>query len=309
MDKYKYRITECAKVAEFAEKLNLETLYDGDREEISFSNMNINRPGLFLTGYSELFAFDRIQIIGQAETAYVSRMTAAERSAAFEKLFAYELPCLVVSTNLDVFPEILTAAKKYKRPVFRSHKVTSLIFNDLVVYLNDLLAPTESRHGVLVDIYGVGVMLTGDSGIGKSETALELVQRGHRLVADDSVIIKYINDRLVCTSPPIIRYFMEVRGIGIVDVRSMYGVGAIKLTKVLDLVVEMEQWDNAKAYDRLGLTNETVEILGVKIPKIVLPVKPGRNLAALLEVAARNHRLKSLGYNSAAELDKRVTFK
>jgi HPr kinase/phosphorylase len=300
--------TERVKVSEFAEKLNLEVFYEGAEEEITFSTVNVNRPGLFLSGYSDLFPYDRLQIIGESETSYVARMSSEKRSEIFEKFFAYNLPGLIISTNIRPFDEILAGAHKFGRPVFGSSKRTINIFNDVVLYLNDLLAPNESRHGVLVDIYGVGVLLTGHSGVGKSETALELIQRGHRLVADDAVMIKYVNERLVGTSPPMIRYFMEVRGIGIIDVRSMYGVGAVKLTKVLDLVVEMELWDDSKSYDRLGLTNETTDILGVQVPKITLPVKPGRNLAALLEVAAMNHRLKSLGYNSAEELDKRISF-
>ncbi|MDR1093164.1 MAG: HPr(Ser) kinase/phosphatase, partial [Clostridiales bacterium] len=239
------KIAERVKVAEFAQKLKLEVLYEGKSEEIVFSNVNVNRPGLFLSGYSGLFPFDRIQIIGESETSYITQMAPDKRLKIFEKFFAYELPCLIISTNIRPFPETMDAARKFGRPVFRSEKRTSRIFNDIVLYLNDLLAPTESRHGVLIDIYGVGVLLTGHSGVGKSETALELVQRGHRLVADDAVIIKYVNDLLVGTSPPIIRYFMEVRGIGIIDVRSMYGVGAVKLTKVLDLVVEMEPWDDS----------------------------------------------------------------
>jgi len=307
MNEKEIKITERVKTEEFAKKLNLEVLFAGPSPEISFSTVNVHRPGLFFSGYYN-FPYDRIQIIGETETAYLKRMKPEKRAEIFDKFFSYDLPCLIISTNIEPFPEAMEAAKKYGRPVFRSSKRTSNVFNDIVLYLNDLLAPTESRHGVLVDIYGVGVLLTGHSGIGKSETALELIQRGHRLVADDAVIIKYVNDRLVGTSPPIIRYFMEVRGIGIVDVRSMYGVGAVKLTKVLDLVVEIEPWDDTKSYDRLGLTNEFTEILGVKVPKITMPVKPGRNLAALLEVAAMNHRLKSLGYNSAEELDKRISF-
>jgi len=307
-DKTKQTAFGRVKVEEFAEKLNLETLCRGSSPEIRFSKVNVNRPGLFLSGYYELFPWERVQIIGESEASYISGMTPEKRREAFEKFFAYDLPCLIITTNLTPFAEIMSAAEKFGKPVFRSTKLTNNVFNDIVLYLNDLLAPTESRHGVLMDIYGVGVMLTGDSGIGKSETALDLIQRGHRLVADDAVTIKYVNDRLVGSSPDVIRYFMEVRGIGIIDVRTMYGAAAVMKAKIIDLVVEMEIWNDAKAYDRLGLTDQTIEILGVSIPKITLPVKPGRNLAALLEIAAMNRRLKSMGYNSAEELDKRLKF-
>ena len=300
------KITQQVKVTEFAQRMNLEILNQGAGEFITFSTVNVNRPGLLVSGFEKYFPAERVQVIGESETAFLSELPPGKRKAALEELFKHKIPCLIISTGLEPSPELLAAAKKYGCPVFRSDEYTTAMTNEIVLYLNDLLAPTESRHGVLVDIYGVGVMLTGDSGIGKSETALELVQRGHRLVADDAVIIKRINDKLTGTSPPIIRYFMEVRGIGIVDVRSMYGAGAVMLSQSVDLVVEMELWDDGKAYDRLGLTDETTEILGVKVPRIVLPVKPGRNLAVLLEVAARNHRLKSLGYNSAEELDKRI---
>ena len=295
-------------IDEFAEKLKLEVLCRGKGDPIEIATFNINRPGVLLSGYYDNFPAERIQIIGEWETHYLGQVSAKKRADALNELFRREIPCLIISSGINPPAELLKSAKKYSRAVFRSGKRSSLIINDLVLYLNDLLAPTESRHGVLVDIYGVGVMLTGNSGVGKSETALELIQRGHRLVADDAVIIKMVNDRLIGASPPIIRYFMEVRGIGIVDVQRMYGVGAIKLTKVIDLVVELEIWDEHKSYDRLGLTAETEKILGINIPKITIPVKPGRNLAALLEVAARNHRLKSLGYNSAEELDKRINF-
>ena len=299
---------EQVRITEFAEKLHLEILNRGGEEFITFSTVNVNRPGLYLSGFHKHFPAERVQVIGESEKSYLSSLSPAGLAKALGELFKLKIPCIILSTSIEPPKELSEAAKKNECPLFRSEKTTSAITNELVLYLNDLLAPTESRHGVLVDIYGIGVMLTGNSGVGKSETALELVHRGHRLVADDAVIIKRIGDELTGTSPPIIRYFMEVRGIGIVDIRSMYGVGAVMLSQTIDLVVEMEPWNEQKSYDRLGLTSETIEILGVKVPKIVLPVKPGRNLAVLLEVAARNHRLKSLGYNSAEELDKRINF-
>jgi len=302
------KITEQVRIGDFAEKMHLEVLNKGAEEFITFSTVNVNRPGLFLSGFQQHFPAERVQVVGESETAFLATLAPAKRTAALDELFKHKIPCLIVSSHICPCKELIAAAQRHNCPVFGTEKTTTAVMNELVLYLNELLAPTESRHGVLVDIYGIGVMLTGDSGVGKSETALELVQRGHRLVADDAVIIKRIGDELTGTSPPIIRYFMEVRGIGIVDIRSMYGVGAVMFSQSIDLVVDMEPWNEQKTYDRIGLTNETLEILGVKVPKIVLPVKPGRNLAVLLEVAARNHRLKSLGYNSAEELDKRINF-
>lgn len=197
-------------------------------------------------------------------------------------------------------------AKKYKRPVFLSDEVTSTLDNELVMYLNDLLAPTTTSHGVLLDVYGVGVLITGKSGIGKSETALELIKRGHRLVADDAVIVKNIKNTILGSAPASIRYFMEIRGIGIIDIRNMYGVGSVAKEQEIELVIELELWDEQKNYERLGLGQLYYEILGKKIPSILLPVRPGRNLAIVVESAAMNHRLKERGFNAAEELNNRI---
>lgn len=293
------------KVSEFCERLKLEILHKG-REYMHISTFNINRPGLQLAGYYEHFGSERVQVIGEMEMAYLKTLDDDARLKACEELFKYDFPCIVVSTVLEPIKELMLCAEKYNRLVLRSSLRTTVIMNELSILLNELLAPTQTIHGVLVDLYGVGVLLVGNSSIGKSETALELVQRNHRLVADDAVCIKRISDRLVGTSPSIIRYFMEVRGIGIIDIRSMYGAGAVKLTKVIDMVVQLETWDESKEYDRLGNIKETYSILDLKLPKHTIPVKPGRNLAVILEVAARNHRLKSMGYDTLQELDKRI---
>lgn len=292
-------------VEDFSNRLNLEIVHKGAKDFMHISTFNINRPGLQLAGYYEHFSAERVQIIGEMETAYLLKMTEKDRLTACEKLFECDFPCLVV-TVAEPVKELLICAEKYDRVVLRSNLRTTMLVNELSIYLNELLAPTETIHGVLMDLYGVGVLLVGKSSIGKSETALELIQRNHRLVADDAVCIKRIGDRLVGSSPPIIRYFMEVRGIGIIDVRQMYGTGAVKLTKVIDMVVKLETWDEEKEYDRLGGDRQLFTILESELPMYTIPVKPGRNLAVILEVAARNHRLKDMGYDTVAELNHRL---
>lgn len=299
------RIIERVKLIDFAKKLDLEIIYQG-KEYITLSTININRPGIQLTGFYTHFGADRVQIMGEMEFAYLKSLTEEQRYESLDKYFSYPLPCLIISTNLEPLKEMVELVQKHQIPLLRSKQRTTFIFNDISTYLNDLLAPTITMHGVLIDMYGVGVLITGQSGIGKSENALELVQRGHRLVADDAVVIRRVNDRLIGSSPENIRYFMEVRGIGIIDVRNMYGVGAVKRTKVIDMVVHLEKWDDKKDYDRLGSSTEEIDILDHKLPRIVVPVKPGRNVAVILEVAARDHRLKSMGFSALDELNKRM---
>lgn len=296
---------ESVNAAEFAETLGLEIISKGE-DYLEFSTININRPGMQLHGFYEHFPTDRVQIMGEMEFAYLSGLAEKKRLQALDKFFSYKTPCTIISTGLEAMPELLVSAEKYSRPLFRSKLKTTPLSNNVLHYLGELLAPTTTQHGVFMDVFGIGLMIVGSSGVGKSETALELVQRGHRLVADDAVIIRQIGDRLIGTSPEIIRYFMEVRGIGIVDVRNMYGVGAVKTAQSIDLVVQLEQWDNNKEYDRLGIEQDSTEILGIKVPLICLPIKPGRNTAVLLEVAARNQRLKSIGYFAAEELIKKA---
>jgi len=299
------RTIQKVKINDFCEALELEVLYRGG-EFIGLSTVNISRPGLQLAGFYEHFGSERVQIMGEMEFAYLDTLDEAARISALENYFSHKMPCIVVSTGLELPPEMFACAAKYGRTLLRSPLRSTEIINKIIAYLNEVLAPNETRHGVLVDLYGVGMLITGQSGIGKSETALELVQRGHRLVADDAVIIRHINDRLIGASPENIRHFMEVRGIGIIDVYKMYGAGAVKLAKVLDLVVELENWNDGKEYDRLGIGEDYIEILGHKLPKLTIPVRPGRNNAVILEVAARNHRLKTMGVSALDELNKRL---
>lgn len=294
------------KIDDFCQRLGLEILSRGTRETIHLGTLNINRPGLQLAGYYDRFVYERVQVIGEQETAYLMSMTPENRLAACDKLMGYEIPCLVVSSALEPCGELLECARKHDRVLLRSSRRSTMLINELSIYLNQLIAPTETVHGVLMDLYGVGVLLIGSSGIGKSETALELVQRGHRLVADDAVCIKRVSDRLVGAAPAVIRHFMELRGVGIIDIRQMYGAGAVKLTKAIDLVIKMETWDQEKEYDRLGNFNEKHTILGLELPMHTVPVRPGRNLAVIMEAAARNHRLKSMGVDTLAELDNRM---
>ncbi len=291
---------------EFCAQLNLEILHKGSRESMHISTFNINRPGLQLAGYYEHFGISRVQVIGEAEMAYLRSQSDEQRAEICDRFLSYDFPCLVLSSNITPCEELMQAAQKHNRILLRSGLRSTIFINELSIYLNRLLAPTQTIHGVLVDLYGVGVLIIGDSSIGKSETALELISRGHRLVADDAVCVKRVSDRLVGAAPGIIRHFMELRGIGIIDVRQMYGVGAVKLTKAIDLVIKLETWDEEKEYNRLGDQEEVHNLLDVELPMHTVPIRPGRNLAVILEAAARNYRLKSMGYNTLDELNARM---
>lgn len=298
--------SETVTLDKFAYDLNFELLHTG-RGMLTLSTISVDRPGLRLAGYFSYFDTQRILLIGLTEHEYLRSFTSNERKDKIRKLFECgEIPCVVFSRDLPVFPEFMECAREFKTPVFRSSKMTTSVMADLFVYLNRLLAPVTTKHGVLMDVFGVGIMLTGNSGVGKSETAMELIKRGHRLVADDSVLIKRIENTLVGTAPERIRYFMELRGIGIINVKNMYGSGSVLGEKTIELVMEMEPWQQGKEYDRIGGEKNEEEIFGVKIPKLVIPVSPGRNLAILIEVAARNHRLKNMGYDAAQELIQRT---
>lgn len=274
---------------------------DYDTAEISVAE--VNRPALQLAGFYNYFDPHRLQIIGRVESTYLELKTEAERRECFEELMKFEISALVICHGAAVFPECLEMAQKYGRNVFTTSEDTSDFMANVIDSLHAHLAPRTTVHGVLVEVHGEGVLLKGDSGIGKSETALELIKRGHRLIADDAVDIRRVGrDRLIGSAPELIRYYMELRGIGVVDVRHLYGVGSVKPEGEIDLVVNMETWDNEKAYDRLGLTNEVEDILGVTVPSVTIPVRPGRNLAVILELAAMNNRQKKLGYNAAETL-------
>lgn len=293
------------KIKDFCERLNLTVLNKGKKQKIHISTYNVARPGLQLAGFYEHFSQERVQVVGEQEVAYLKHMSHEERVTACETLFAYDFPCMVVA-NADVLPEVVDAAKKFNRVLLLSCLRTTGFINELSIYLNEILAPTVVMHGVLVDIYGVGVLITGKSSVGKSETALELIKLGHRLVADDAVCIRRISDRLIGEAPETTRHFMEIRGIGLIDVRAMYGASAIRTRKVIDIVVQLEDWNPDKEYDRLGDEKEAQEILQMNLTKYTVPVKPGRNLASILEVAARSFRLNTMGINALDELRNRL---
>lgn len=276
-------------------------------EKIEITTDDVNRPGLQLAGFFDYFEPQRLQIMGKAENAYVEQFDEEKRTDIFEKLCATGIPAVIVTRNIEVFPELIEAAKKYDVALLRTNEFTSSVTSALVASLKVSLAPRITLHGVLVELYGEGILILGDSGVGKSETAIELVKRGHRLIADDAVEIKRVSDRtLVGCAPEIIRHFIELRGIGIVDVRRIFGMGAIKETERVDMIINLEQWVEGKMYDRLGMDNQYTDILGLRIPSLTIPVRPGRNLAVIIEVAAMNHRHKSMGYNAAKELNERM---
>ena len=276
-------------------------------EKIEITTDDVNRPGLQLAGFFDYFEPQRLQIMGKAENAYVEQFDEEKRTDIFEKLCATGIPAVIVTRNIEVFPELIEAAKKYDVAVLRTNEFTSSVTSALVASLKVSLAPRITLHGVLVELYGEGILILGDSGVGKSETAIELVKRGHRLIADDAVEIKRVSDRtLVGCAPEISRHFIELRGIGIVDVRRIFGMGAIKETERVDMIINLEQWVEGKMYDRLGMDNQYTDILGLRIPSLTIPVRPGRNLAVIIEVAAMNHRHKSMGYNAAKELNERM---
>ncbi len=274
-----------------------------DYAERVIATADVNRPALQLAGFYNYFDPKRLQIIGRVESTYLELKTEDERRECFEELMRLNISALVICHGAVAFPECLEMAEKYDCNVFMTKEDTSDFMADVIASLHTHLAPRTTVHGVLVEVHGEGILLTGDSGIGKSETALELIKRGHRLIADDAVDIRRVNNNsLIGSAPELIRYYMELRGIGVVDVRHLYGVGAVKPESAIDLVVNMEPWDDSKAYDRLGLTNDVEDILGVTVPSITIPVGPGRNLAVILELAAMNNRQKKMGYNAAETL-------
>lgn len=276
-------------------------------ESILISNNHVNRLGLPLVGFFKHYEHTRVELIGKAEYLYLDQLREEERTERWQELMRHQPACIVLSSGLELFPGGKELAEEYKVPVLRTKATTSDFMAALISYLNVKLAPRMTRHGVLVEVYGEGILLLGNSGIGKSETAIELVKRGHRLVADDAVEIRRVSDKtLVGEAPEIIRHYVELRGIGVVDVRRLFGMGAVSMTAKIELVVNLENWQQGKMYDRLGLDNETTDILGIKVPSITIPVCPGRNLAIILEIAAMNHRQKRMGYNTAEEFNKRL---
>ena len=279
-----------------------------DISEIMLTQPEVNRPALQLAGFFDYFNYDRVQIIGNVEYAYMEKMEKDHGIGILKKLMSHKIPCIVYCRNLPVSEEVLKVAVECQIPVFQSEKSTSDFMGEVIRWLKVELAPRISIHGVLVDVFGEGILITGESGIGKSEAALELIKRGHRLVSDDVVEIKKVSDdTLIGSAPDITRHFIELRGIGIVDVKALFGVESVKNTQSIDLVIRLEEWDRNKEYDRMGLQDQYTEFLGNKVVCHDLPIRPGRNLAIICESAAVNYRQKKMGYNAAQELYNRVT--
>ncbi len=293
---------------EIVEEFSLDPIFEPkDIGERKVSRSDISRPGLPLAGFFRDFENERIQIIGNMEHSYLSSLPPVERRASLDAFFSRQVVMAIVTAGLPIFPEMAEAAQKYETPLYRCGLHTSSLTAALTSELNVALAERVTMHGVLVEVYGEGILVLGESGIGKSETAIELVKRGHRLIADDAVELKRVSDKtLVGSAPELIKHYIELRGIGIVDVRRIFGMGAVKDTEKVDLAIHFEPWDSEKQYERFGLDMEYTDILGIRIPSITIPVKPGRNLAVIIEIAAMNNRQKKMGYNTAEEFNKRL---
>ena len=290
------------------QEFGLEVVYAAtDYENIRITVVDVARPGLQLAGYYDHFEPMRLQVMGNVEISYLRKLTEEERAITFDRLFSYKIPALLIARNIAPSPQCLEMAKKHDITVLKSRDATSTIVSDIITYLKAALAPSITRHGVLMEVYGEGILLLGESGIGKSEAAVELLKRGHRLIADDAVEIRKISEgALVGTAPALIRNYVELRGIGIINVAKLFGVGAVKAENEINLVVNIVPWNQQKVYDRLGLEDQHMEILGVQIPMNTIPITPGRNLAVILEVAAMNNRQRKMGYNPALEFTEQM---
>ena len=296
------------KTADLVKHFSLEVLTGEEGLKRPIEVADLHRPGLVLAGYSEHYAKERVQLLGMTEVSFFNKLSEAERRERAAALCQDETPCLVVTRQLDVPQELMEAATEHRVPLLRSSTTTTTLASRLTGYLENRLAPSTTIHGVLVDIYGVGMLITGSSGIGKSETALELVKRGHRLVADDAVEIRQTADNeLHGNAPELIKHLLEIRGLGIINVLTLFGVGAVRNLKKISVVARLEAWQQDKQYDRLGLDEEKTKIIDTELPLITIPVRPGRNLAVIIEVAAMNYRLKNMGHNAAKEFTTRLT--
>lgn len=297
------------KLTSLIEKMGLTNCTpDIDLESIEVTQTDVNRPALQLAGFFDYFDSDRIQIIGNVEHAYLRKQTKEKYMEIMGRLLEYNIPCVVFCRNLDIEPDLIVAATEHGIPILRTEMTTSAFMAEVIRWLNVEMAPRITIHGVLVDVYGEGVLIMGESGIGKSEAALELIKRGHRLVSDDVVVIKKVSDdTLIGTAPDITRHFIELRGIGIIDVKTLFGVESVKNTQSINLAIMLEEWDKEQEYDRLGLEEQYTEFLGNKVVCHKIPIRPGRNLAIIVESAAVNYRQKKMGYNAARELYNRVT--
>ncbi len=298
--------TQKLTLGDLIHKMELEAVYmPAGGMETEITSTDINRPALQLVGFFDYFDESRIQVLGKVEHTYLDHFDANRRRRIFERLFEFRFPALVITRGLSGYPELIEVAEKYKVPLLKTNMHTAQFISSAIFLLNDRLGPQITTHGVLVEVYGEGILLTGESGVGKSETAIELVKRGHRLIADDAVVIKRVTSTtLKGTSPTNIQHFIELRGIGIINVRRIFGIGAVKEDAYIDMEIHLENWDQNKVYDRLGMDTYYNSILGVDVPSLTIPVKPGRNLAIIIEVAAMNNRQKRLGYNAAEELNK-----
>ncbi|MCI6999618.1 MAG: HPr(Ser) kinase/phosphatase [Clostridiales bacterium] len=296
-----------AKLSDLVEEFNMEILTKAPNyttQTVTISD--VNRPALQLVGFYKYFEPMRLQILGKAEMVFLQAMMQEKRRAVLESLLRCEIPALIIARNMEAFPELIELAEKHGRTLLRIDKTTVDATSEIIDYLNKKLAPQITRHGVLMNINGQGVLLLGDSGIGKSETAIELLKRGHRLVADDAVEIRRVSTSLYGTAPEIIQHYMEIRGVGVVDVQQLFGMGAVQFDTEIDLVIQLEQWQDGKFYDRLGLGEETYEMLGVKLPYMTIPVRPGRNLAGIVEIATMKNRQMKYGYNPARDFVSRL---
>ncbi len=295
-------------LTEVVQEFGLKVLYAAtDYQAIRLTVQDVARPGLQLAGYFDHFEPMRLQVLGNVEMSYLGKLSHSDRTILFDRLLSYKSPALLIARNMLPTPECLAMAKKHNVTLLQSSEATSTIVSAIITYLNAAMAPRAIRHGVLMEVYGEGVLLIGESGIGKSEAAIELLKRGHRLIADDAVEIKKISgSTLVGTSPEMIRNYIELRGIGIVNVAKLFGAGAVKAENEINLVVKIVPWDTQQAYDRMGLENQYMDLLGVKVPMNTIPVTPSRNLAVILEVAAMNNRQRKMGYNAAMELTEEI---
>ena len=296
-----------ASLSQLAKDFDLEVVYKGlDYDTRMITIPDVNRPALQLVGFYDYFEPKRLQILGKAEFTFLKAMPLEQRRKVFEDLLRCEIPALIVARNMEIFPELMEIARKHGRTLLRTEKTTVELTSHIIDYLNRALAPQITRHGVLMNIYGQGVLMIGDSGIGKSETAIELLKRGHRLVADDAVEIRRIGDTLTGTAPELIRHYLEVRGIGVVDIQKLFGMSGVKSATQIDLVIQFERWQDEKFYDRLGLDEAHTQIMGVPIPLLTIPVSAGRNLAGIVELAGMNNRQKKYGINSAREFVEQI---
>ena len=291
-----------ASLKNMVETFNMEILHKGrDFDNTVVTISDVNRPALQLVGFYDYFDDKRLQILGRGEMQFLERMTEAERTRVFNKLLSYPFPAMIVARDMEAPSELVQMANKHDRTLLRSAESTVDVTSKLIDYLNRAMAPQIARHGVLMNIYGQGVLILGDSGIGKSETAIELLKRGHRLIADDAVEIRRISNNLFGTAPEIIRHYIEIRGVGVIDVQQLFGMGAVQFDTEIDLVIQLEQWVDGKFYDRLGLGEEKYEMLGVELPIVTIPVRPGRNLAGIVEIATMKNRQMKYGYNAARD--------